>query len=113
MKKIIETIKSIDWKSVKPATYVRAIMAVIAVINYVLTAMGKQIIVLPNETVTLWVNIILMAAFTLYPMWKNNSFTRLAQLADTGRDVLKDGKITEKEYEDFIKNFGTSVEYEE
>ena len=113
MEKIIKTIKSIDWKNVKPSTYVRMIMSAIAVINYILTAINKPIITLSNESVTLWVNIVLMAVFTLYPMWKNNSLSKIAQLADEGMRVLKDGKITEEEYENFIKNFGSSVEYEE
>lgn len=95
--KIIETLKKI-----KLHTWVSIIMVIIAIINYVLTAMGKPIINLGEDTITYGVNTVLNLIFIGFPMWKNNSVTENAIIVDDVLYMLRDGKISKEELEQFI-----------
>ena len=95
--KIMETLKRI-----KPHTYVSIVMVIIAIVNYVLTAAGKPIINLGEETITYAVNTMLNLVFIGFSMWKNNSVTENALIADYVLYALRDGKITKEELEKFI-----------
>ncbi len=112
MKKIVNFFKSINWKDIKPHTYVSMVMVVVAVVNYALTAVGQPIIHLSDETVTFWVNTAMTIIFAVYPMWKNNSYTDMAQLADKAMYALRDGKITKEELERFIENIDAPKDFE-
>lgn len=90
-------------KTIKPHTYVSIIMVVVALTNYFLTALGKPLISLGEETVEYIVNGVLNTIFIIYPAWKNNSFTDLAKLIDEGLYMLRDGKISKEEFEQFIE----------
>lgn len=96
--KIIETLKKI-----KPHTYVSIVMVIIAIVNYVLTAMGKPIINLGEDAVTYGVNTVLNLIFIGYPMFKNNSVTDNAIIVDDVLYMLRDGKISKEELEQFIE----------
>lgn len=96
--KIIETLKKI-----KPHTWVSIVMVIIAIINYVLTAMGKPIINLGEDTITYGVNTVLNLIFIGYPMFKNNSVTDNAIIVDDVLYMLRDGKISKEELEQFIE----------
>lgn len=95
--KIIETLKKI-----KPHTWVSVIMVIISVVNYVLTAMGKPIINFGEDVITYGVNTVLNLIFIAYPMWKNNSVTENAIIVDDVLYMLRDGKISKEELEQFI-----------
>lgn len=95
--KIIETLKKI-----KPHTWVSIVMVIIAIINYVLTAMGKPIINLGEDAITYGVNTVLNLIFIGFPMWKNNSVTENAIIVDDVLYMLRDGKISKEELEQFI-----------
>lgn len=110
MTKIKNFFGSIDWKNVKPHTYVSMVMTIIAIANYALTAMGRPIIRLSNEDITFAVNVAMSIVFTVYPMWKNNSYTELAQLSDKTLYALRDGKISKDELEQFISEYSHSME---
>lgn len=94
----IETLKKI-----KPHTYVSIVMVIIAIVNYVLIAMGKPVINLGEDVITYGVNTVLNLVFIAYPMWKNNSVTENALIADDLLYYLRDGKITKEELEKFIE----------
>lgn len=94
----IETLKKI-----KPHTYVSIVMVIIAIVNYVLIAMGKPAINLGEEAITYGVNTVLNLVFIAYPMWKNNSITENALIADDLLFMLRDGKIDKSELEQFIE----------
>lgn len=94
----IETLKKI-----KPHTWVSIIMVIIAIVNYVLIAMGKPVINLEEEAITYGVNTVLNLVFIAYPMWKNNSITENALIADDLLFMLRDGKIDKSELEQFIE----------
>ena len=92
----------INISKIKPHTYVSLIMVIIAIANYVLTYLGKPLIVVGEDQVTYIVNIVLNAVFILYPAWKNNSVTEKATIADEILYALRDGKISKDELEKFI-----------
>lgn len=94
----IETLKKI-----KPHTWVSIVMVIIAIVNYVLIAMGKPVINLEEEAITYGVNTVLNLVFIAYPMWKNNSITENALIADDLLFMLRDGKIDKSELEQFIE----------
>lgn len=98
MNRIIETLKKI-----KPHTWVSVVMVIVAIINYFLTATGKPIINLGEDAVTYGVNTVLNLIFIVYPMWKNNSVTDNALIVDDVLYMLRDGKISKDELEEFIK----------
>ena len=102
MSKIIETLKKIPVR-----TYVSVVMVLIVIINYVLTAMGKPIINLGEETITYAINTILNLIFIGFSMWKNNSITDNAIVADEILYMLRDGIITKNELEEFIADHKT------
>lgn len=91
-------------KKIKPHTYVSIVMVVISIVNYGLTAMGKPIISLGEETITYAVNNILNLLFIGYVAWKNNSLSDNAILADNVLYMLRDGKISKEELEKFIED---------
>lgn len=108
MTKVIETLKKI-----KPHTYVSIVMVIIAIVNYALTAMGKPIISLGEETITYAVNTVLNVVFIGFSMWKNNSVTENAIIADDVLYMLRDGKISKEELENFINEYKTGEVIEE
>ena len=77
----------------KPDTIIRTIVLVIALVNQILTACGKGIIPIEEETV----NQLITAGFTvvtaLAAWWRNNSFTLEAQRADEYLQELRDKPI--------------------
>lgn len=97
--KIIETLKKIPAR-----TYISAVMVIIVIINYILTALGKPIINLGEDVITYGVNTVLNLIFIGFSMWKNNSITDNAIVADEVLYMLRDGKISKDELETFIKN---------
>ena len=108
LNKIMETLKKI-----KPHTYVSIVMVIIAIVNYVLTAMGEPIIDLGEETITYAVNTVLNLVFIGFSMWKNNSVTENALIADDVLYMLRDGKISKEELEKFITEYQTGEVAEE
>ena len=92
----------INISKIKPHTYVSIIMVVIAIVNYILTYLGKPLIVVGEDQITYIVNIVLNTVFILYPAWKNNSVTEKATIADEILYALRDGNISKEEIEDFI-----------
>ena len=108
LNKIMETLKKI-----KPHTYVSIVMVIIAIINYALTAAGKPIINLGEEAITYAVNTVLNLVFIGFSMWKNNSVTENALIADDVLYMLRDGRISKEELEKFIAEYQTGEVAEE
>ena len=93
----------INISKIKPHTYVSLIMVAIAIVNYILTYLGKPLIVIGDDQITYIVNIVLNTVFILYPAWKNNSVTEMATITDEALYALRDGKISKDELEKFIQ----------
>lgn len=106
--KVMDTLKRI-----KPHTYVSIVMVIIAIINYALTAAGKPIINLGEEAITYAVNTVLNLVFIGFSMWKNNSVTENALIADDVLYMLRDGRISKEELEKFIAEYQTGEVTEE
>lgn len=70
-------------------TAVRTIMLLIVVINMVLKNTGKQPIEIAESDVYSTIEVIVSVAIILLSWWKNNSFTKNAQLADEYLQELK------------------------
>lgn len=96
--KIIETLKKIPTK-----TYISIVMVAIAMANHILVAMGKPVLVIGEETITYAVNTVIDILLIGYTAWKNNSVTKYAVLADSVLFMLRDGKISKEELEQFIE----------
>lgn len=105
MKEKIDQIFSIASK-IKPHTYVSILMILFLIINTISVYVGgSPIIQFSEESVTDAVNILLNVIFICYTFWKNQSITSAALAADDVLTILKDGKITRKELEDFISKY--------
>ena len=87
--KVIPIFTSIDWSNVKPATYVRYILAIVATINTVLIMLNIHPINLDEnklyEVVSIIINIIVMLVNT----YKDNPTSKEAILANNIMKGLK------------------------
>ena len=71
-------------------------------VNYVLNIMGKPAININENEIAAWVTAIVGVVGIIYSWYKNQSITHPAQVADDIMKILKDGRITISELEDFI-----------
>lgn len=84
MKKIIN-----DLKKVTVGTWVRVVLFLLGVVNYLLTAFGVKAIQFDNEQVTQLVNAVYITVTGFYALWKNNNFTPEAVEAQQYLDDMK------------------------
>lgn len=105
MKEKIDKVFNI-MKCIKPHTYVSILMILFLITNTIsVYVSGSPIIKFSEEQVTDAVNILLNVIFICYTFWKNQSFTSAALAADDVLTILKDGKVTREELEDFIAKY--------
>ena len=105
MKEKIDQVFNI-MKRIKPHTYVSIVMILFLITNTIsVYVSGSPIIKFSEEQVTDAVNILLNVIFICYTFWKTQSFTSAALAADDVLTILKDGKVTRKELEDFIAKY--------
>lgn len=91
---------------IKPHTYVSILMILFLIVNTISVYIsGNPIIQFSEEQVTDAVNIILNIVFIGYTFWKNNSFSSAALACDDILTIIKDGKITKEELENFIAKY--------
>lgn len=83
-------------------TIVRVLALVLALINQGLTAFGYSPLPIDDATLEAVLSTGLTVVFALLAMWKNNSFTAAAQVADKVKDALKDGVISPEEIDELI-----------
>lgn len=70
-------------------TVIRTIILVIALINQVLTSLGKNPIPFSDDTIYEAVTLVVTISASLIAWWKNNSFTQSAIKADEYMKELK------------------------
>lgn len=99
------TKSQINVKDIKPSTYVSAVVLIFTMVNYVLNIMGKPVININENEIAAWVTAIVGVAGIIYSWYKNQSITKPAQVADDVMQILKDGKITLAELEDFVAKY--------
>lgn len=78
-------------------TLVRTVTLLVALLNLVLTAFGKNPLPFSDEQVYAGVSAIVTVVAALVAWWKNNSFTPCAQRADEVLRVLQKEGVTEDE----------------
>lgn len=105
MNKLKNFLSQINVKDIKPSTYVSAVVLIFTMVNYVLNIMGKPVININENEIAGWVTAIVGVAGIIYSWYKNQSITKPAQVADDVMQILKDGKITLAELEDFVAKY--------
>lgn len=105
MNKLKKFLSQINVKDIKPSTYVSAVVLIFTMVNYVLNIMGKPVININENEITAWVTAIVGVVGIVYSWYKNQSITHPAQVADDVMKILKDGRITISELEDFIARY--------
>lgn len=105
MNKLKKFLSQINVKDIKPSTYVSAVVLIFTMVNYVLNIMGKPVININENEITAWVTAIVGVVGIVYSWYKNQSITHPAQVADDIMKILKDGRITVAELEDFIAKY--------
>ena len=78
-------------KNVEKGTVIRTIVLALALINQLLIACGKTTIDIGEEEISLLVSTIATVASAIWAWWKNNSFTKEAQVADDLMREMKKG----------------------
>nr|DAZ52556.1 MAG TPA: holin [Caudoviricetes sp.] len=105
MNKLKKFLSQINVKDIKPSTYVSAVVLIFTMVNYVLNIMGKPVININENEIAAWVTAIVGVVGIVYSWYKNQSITHPAQVADDIMKILKDGRITISELEDFIVRY--------
>lgn len=105
MNKLKNFLEQINVKDIKASTYVSAVVLIFTMVNYVLNIMGKPVININENEIAAWVTAIVGVVGIIYSWYKNQSITKPAQVADDVMQILKDGKITISELEDFIARY--------
>lgn len=105
MNKLKKFLSQINVKDIKPSTYVSAVVLIFTMVNYVLNIMGKPVININENEIAAWVTAIVGVVGIIYSWYKNQSITQPAQVADDIMKILKDGRITISELEDFIARY--------
>lgn len=105
MNKLKKFLSQINVKDIKPSTYVSAVVLIFTMVNYVLNIMGKPVININENEIAAWVTAIVGVLGIIYSWYKNQSITHPAQVADDVMKILKDGRITISELEDFIARY--------
>lgn len=105
MNKLKNFLEQINVKDIKASTYVSAVVLIFTMVNYVLNIMGKPVININENEIAAWVTTIVGVVGIIYSWYKNQSITKPAQVADDVMQILKDGKITLVELEDFVAKY--------
>ena len=74
----------------KKDVLIRTVILAIALVNQILTAFGKGIIPIEDETVTELISAVFTVATSVWAWWKNNSVTPEAIIADEYLKELKE-----------------------
>lgn len=83
-------------------TLVRTIVLVVALLNQILTAAGKNPIPYSDDELYTALTTALTVAATLWAWWRNNSLTEAAQAADEVKDAINSGDITTEDVEQLL-----------
>jgi SPP1 family holin len=81
-------------------TIIRTVTLILALANQFIAVVGAS--TFANAVWYQVVSLVVTAATALFTAWKNNDFTRFAQLGSGVLHALKDGKITEDEVKELL-----------
>ena len=88
---------------IKVSTIVRIGALLIALANQCLALFGQDILPFTDNAVYQIITVVATVIVAIISAWKNNDITRLARTSGKVFDALKDGKITEEEVENLLK----------
>ena len=78
--------------NISTGTIARTAVLLLALVNQILTASGKNIINISSDDINTLVSTLFTVVAALVSWWKNNSFTKNAIEADKYKDFLKQEK---------------------
>lgn len=81
---------TLNLKNADPGTIIRTIILLLALVNQVLTALGKSVIPVSDEEVSTVISTVFTIAASVAAWWKNNSVTTQAQTADVTLAALRE-----------------------
>lgn len=84
-----------EKKTVKTETIVRTIVLILAIVNQLLQASGKNPLPFAEDEIYKGLTICATVGATLWAWWKNNSFTSAAIKADEVLKNIKEGEDNE------------------
>ena len=96
MKNLINMIKNLD-----KGTICRTILQIGAYINQLIACIGMTSFA--SSPVYQWISFGVTLVITIVSYWYNNNWTEFAHLAGDIFEMLKDGKITKEELDEFMK----------
>lgn len=97
-KKVIEKIKAL-----KKGTIIRTIIQFLSYVNQIIAIVGFQ--TFADNVIYQWITVILTIVITALSYWYNNDWSKAALTVKDIFDMLKDGKITYEEVQNFIKKY--------
>lgn len=95
MKKILTIIRSLD-----KGTILRTVLQILVYANQIVAVLGQTSFA--SSPVYQWITFGLTLVITAVSYWYNNDWTNGALLVRDLFDMLKDGKVTSEEIEEFI-----------
>lgn len=98
MSKIIEKLKSLS-----AGTVVRTLLQILVYANQFVILIGQS--PFGESSVYVWVSFIITILITGLTYWYNNDWSEAAQTADDVYDIIKDGKVTPEEVEEFVEKY--------
>lgn len=99
MKKLIEKLKTLD-----KGTIVRTLLQILVYINQLVALLAQT--PFTASPVYQWITFVVTLLITGITYWYNNDWTKFAQVSGSIFKMLKDGKITEDEIQEFITTYG-------
>ena len=78
--------------NITAGTIARTILLILALVNQVLTSLGKPILPFDNELLTEVITGLFTIIASISAWWKNNSFTKEARAADELLATMKEAK---------------------
>lgn len=96
----------------KKKIIIAAIVQVLALVNLVLSAMGKSPLPISSETVELVSGSVIALGISAWNFWKNRNITTASQKGQEIVDLIKQGKIALPQIEetiDMLKKEGVKV----
>ena len=76
---------------ISPGTIVRTILLAIAIVNQVLSFLGKPLIYINSDQLSELIALVFSIATAVAAWWKNNSFTQAARAGDVVMHSIKEG----------------------
>ena len=86
----------------KKEVIISAVAQVLALVNLVLSAMGKSPLPISSETVSLIIGGAIALGISAWNYWKNHNITTASQKGQEIVDLIKQGKVELEQIEDVI-----------